>query len=260
MSHTGHARRVATTGSVAVVVATFAMPRRSKYSWHVHDSHQLAWAPSGVLSVATDARTWVLPPSRALWIPAGVRHETMAAGQATMRTLYLRAQGCRVRWPEPQPVVVRPLLAELINHLSEAYLSSRERNRSEAVLVDLLEPVAVTTIDAPQPSDPRACAVADALRRNPADTRGLVQWGREIGASSRTLSRAFRTDTGISFERWRTLVRINAALPMLASGATITTTSRRVGYQTSSAFVAAFRREIGTTPAAYFTGHGASTF
>jgi AraC-like DNA-binding protein len=233
------------------------MPHRSKYSWHVHDSHQLAWAPVGVLSVATATRTWVLPPSRALWIPAGVPHETMAAGQATMRSLYLRAQGCRVRWPEPQPVVVRPLLRELINHLSETELSSRRRHRSEAVLIDLLEPVTVTTVDAPPPSDPRARAVADALRRNPADTRGLAQWGHDVGASPRTLSRAFRHDTGISFDRWRTLARINASLPMLAAGANIATTSLRVGYQTPSAFVAAFRREIGTTPAAYFTRFGA---
>ena len=252
MSRIGHARQLDSTGSVAMSVATFSMPQRSKYAWHVHDAHQLAWALSGVLTVATDTRTWVLPSSRALWIPAGVTHETMSSGQATMRSVYLRA-GCRIQWTDPQPVLVRPLLAELINHLSEANLTSGERKRSERVLLDLLEPVKVTAVDAPQPSDPRAQAVADALRANPADPRALSQWGREVGASARTLSRAFLTDTGIGFERWRTLVRLNAALPMLAAGATIATAARRVGYQTPSAFVAAFRRELGITPGAYFT-------
>ncbi len=150
-------------------------------------------------------------------------------------------------------MAVRPLLAELINHLSEETLRSGERRRSENLLPDLLDPVEVTTLDAPQPVDPRAQAIADALRSNPADPRGLAQWGRDVGASTRTLSRAFSNDTGIGFERWRTLLRLNAALPMLAAGAAISTTAHRVGYETSSAFVAAFRREIGTTPGAYFS-------
>jgi len=80
----------------------------------------------------------------------------------------------------------------------------------------------------------------------------LDQWGRAVGASSRTLARCFIADTGMTFGQWRTAARMASALAALAAGASVAGTARQVGYETSSAFVAAFRRELGTTPAAYF--------
>jgi len=71
---------------------------------------------------------------------------------------------------------------------------------------------------APTPTDGRASKVAAALIDNPADPRNLDQWGRRVGASGRTLARAFANETGISFARWRTSVRLRAALPHLAAG------------------------------------------
>lgn len=253
MSSNGQARRVGEAGSAAVLVATFAMPADSRYTRHSHDDHQLAWAASGVLTVITDAGTWVLPSTRALWIPAGAEHETIADGSTTtMTSLYLNPDRCAIGWGLPQPVAVDPLLAQLINYLATVTLTPDGRARAEAVLLDLLEPVATATIDAPIPQDPRALDVARALREKPADPRSLDEWGRAVGASARTLARAFRADTGLGFDRWRTATRLQAALHELAAGTPVTSVARHVGYQTTSAFVAAFRRETSLTPGAYF--------
>jgi AraC-like DNA-binding protein len=146
---------------------------------------------------------------------------------------------------------VTPLLRELIGHL-EQDLTTTERRRAEAVLFDLLEPVRAATIDVRVPVDPRACDVADALFADPADGRTLAQWGRAVGASSRTLARAFLAETGLSFGRWRTLVRLQASLRYLADGMPVTVVAGRVGYRTPSAFVAAFRAHTGVTPGRYF--------
>jgi len=72
------------------------------------------------------------------------------------------------------------------------------------------------------------------------------------GTSERTLARAFQAGTGIPFGRWRILLRLQAALPALAGGQPVGNVARRVGYESTSAFVAAFRQETGLTPAAYF--------
>jgi len=98
--------------------------------------------------------------------------------------------------------------------------------------------------------------LAQALAGNPADRRTLGQWGRAVGASERTLARAFQAGTGIPFGRWRILLRLQAALPALASGQPVSSVARRVGYESTSAFVAAFRQETGLTPAAYFHDPG----
>src|SRR5262249_13744449 len=218
------------------------------FGWHTHPELQLAWAASGVLTVRTSSATWVLPPTRALWIPAGLRHETLSSGAATMRSLYIRPDCSPVTWAAPTPVTASPLLAEMIGYLGER-LERAARARAEGVLADLLQPGTMTTIDLRMPDDDRARRVALAWLADPADKRTLAEWGREAGASERTLARGFLTGTGVPFGRWRTLLRLQAALPGLAAGDPVSTVARRAGYDTASAFVAAFRRETGLTPA-----------
>jgi AraC-like DNA-binding protein/quercetin dioxygenase-like cupin family protein len=238
--------------AAAVIVVTFPMPKGLVFDWHTHPDHQLAWAASGVLTVRTQASAWVLPPSRALWIPAGVQHETLSAGAATMRSAYVRPDRCEVSWAEPMPVSAGPLLCELIGYLEDRSLPPDKRARAEAVLIDLLRPVSMTAVEVRWPADDLARLVADRLAASPADGRTLADWGREVGASERTLARAFLAETGISFGRWRTMLRIQAALTALAAGEPVAAVARRVGYDSDSAFVQAFRRETGVTPGAYF--------
>jgi AraC-like DNA-binding protein len=237
----------------ALVVVSFPMPRGSVFDWHTHDDHQLAWAPTGVLMVRTDSTAWVLPPTRALWIPAGVRHETLSTSSATMQAVYVRPQLCPIRWADCTPVGASPLLAELIPYLGAQELDTGARGRAEAVLIDLLRPVEMANVDVPMPHEERAREVADALRAAPDDNRTLEEWGREIGASGRTLARSFLAETGLPFGRWRARLRLHAALVDLAAGAPVSRVAPTVGYESTSAFVAAFRRETGVTPAAYFS-------
>jgi AraC-like DNA-binding protein len=120
------------------------------------------------------------------------------------------------------------------------------------VLWDVIRPLAVTTLSPPLPLDDRARRIADSLLADVTDSRALAAWGRTVGASARTLARLFVAETGMGFERWRTTARLAAALPLLAGGAAVSPTAHAVGYASPSAFVAAFRRETGVTPAEYF--------
>ena len=169
-----------------------------------------------------------------------------------LRSVYVRPAACTIEWPRPTPVIVSGLLRELIPHLESDELTGAERERAEAMLFDLLEPLAVATIDVRLPVDDRARGVAEALLLDPGNPRTLHEWGHDVGASSRTLARAFLAETGLSFGRWRTLARLQAALLQLADGLPVGVVAPRVGYRTPSAFVAAFRAHTGTTPGRYF--------
>jgi len=204
--------------------------------------------------VAVDDTHWVLPPTRALWLPAGVAHRTGATREALLYSVYLNAEHCRLDWTEPTPVGVSGLLAHLIAYLHREDLPEDHRLRAEALLPDLLHPLPTTPIDVPEPVDERVRAVADALVAAPGDPRSLDAHARAVGASRRTLTRLFVQDTGMSFDRWRTNVRLRAALTMLAEGQSVSRVAHSVGYATASAFVAAFRRTVGTTPRRYLDG------
>jgi AraC-like DNA-binding protein len=222
------------------------------YDLHTHDRHQLALAARGVLVMGGVSTSWVLPRTRALWIPAGIRHSVAVSGRTTMLSTYVDPDLCPLAWDEPTVVDASGLLGELVAHLAQPDLPTAVRQRAEAVVWDVMVPLPVTTLSTPLPVDGRARQVADGLLANVADSRSLAAWGRAVGASGRTLARLFTAETGMGFERWRTTARLAAALPLLAAGTPVGTTAHEVGYATPSAFVAAFGREIGTTPAEYF--------
>jgi AraC-like DNA-binding protein/quercetin dioxygenase-like cupin family protein len=232
-------------------VVTLPMSASTRFGQHVHPEHQLAWASAGALTVATQDATWVLPPTRALWIPAGLPHDTRASGRALMRSVFVPPGGSPVSWTAPTVVAASPLLAEVITYLG-GELPPDRRVHAEVLLADLLTPVPVAALSVRFPDGGLAGPVARALRDDPADQRTLADWGRAVGASERTLARAFAAGTGLPFGRWRTLLRVQAALPLLAAGEAAGRVAARVGYETPSAFTAAFRRETGVTPSAYF--------
>ncbi|MFH8349157.1 AraC family transcriptional regulator [Streptomyces sp. NPDC018045] len=237
----------------AVVVGSFVVGNGQWYGRHWHTAHQLAWAEEGVIAVRARGSTWVLPPSMALWIPAGIEHATGATGPVMGRSLYYAPDRCPVRWSAPTVIGVSSLLRQLIAYLADDGLTESARERAEAVVLDQLRPVSVATVLAPPPRDARARRVAHALRACPADDRTLAEWGAEVGASARTLARAFAAETGMTFGQWRTRVRLQTAMPLLAGGATVAAVACRVGYASPSAFVAAFRRVVGVPPGAYFS-------
>ncbi|TGB09548.1 helix-turn-helix transcriptional regulator [Streptomyces sp. MZ04] len=241
-------------GVGAIVVGNFPLASGRWFVPHRHPQHQLAWAQRGVLGVAVDEDYWVLPRTRALWLPAGVVHRTGATRDAVLCSLYFEPDRCELDWTEPTPIGVDGLLAHLIAYLSRKNLPDDARLRAEAVVLDLLRPLPATPIDVPDPTDDRVRAVTDALLADPADPRSLEAHARAVGVSRRTLTRLFVQDTGMSFDRWRTHVRLRAALPLLAEGRPVSRVAHAVGYATPSAFLAAFRRTVGTSPGRYLNG------
>src|SRR5262252_7706618 len=56
---------------------------------HQHPFAQLLFASSGVMTVTTEHGTWVVPPERAVWVPAREDHTIRMTGRVSMRTIYL---------------------------------------------------------------------------------------------------------------------------------------------------------------------------
>jgi AraC-like DNA-binding protein len=224
---------------------------------HRHDKAQLLYVVSGVIDVQADAGIWTVPPRCAIWIPKGVEHMATASGRFEAGSIYVVADLAERMPGECGIVFVPPLLRELIlRFISRPQLypegDSREA-RLAAVLLDELQTAPVEPLHLPFPSDRRLRRLTEAVRDNPSLRLSLEEWGSRVGASSRTLSRLFRTETGMSFLRWRQQLHVALTLQHLAMSTPVATIAHELGYESVSAFISMFRRMLGTTPARYFS-------
>jgi AraC-like DNA-binding protein len=223
---------------------------------HFHDWDQLVYASRGVMTVRTSEGAWVVPPQRAVWIPAMVPHTLTMSGIVAMRTLYLRKFVARALPRTCSVINVSPLLKELILHAC-GIGSLRKTNRLHRHLIEILldqfKMVQMVSLQLPHPTDPRAVRVAEILTANPGDRRTLAQICKTSGASRRTLERLFQEDVGMTFGRWRQQLRLMHSMRLLAEGAKVTYAALETGYNSSSAFISMFKKTLGTSPTRYFT-------
>jgi AraC-like DNA-binding protein len=237
--------------AVDVLVIRHDLDVGDRFGTHHHPQQQLSWTPSGSLAAEVGDRSWLLPPTVGLWIPGDVPHDIRAARPGVFYGFYVGTDSPPITWTEPTIVSMPPVVQALVVHLAEAELGRDERARVEAVLFDNLAVAPDAHVVVPMPRDPHALAVARALVTHPADDRGLEDWGRHVGASRRTLVRIFAAETGLTFSRWRTQVRVSAATDHLVEGRSVRETAHLVGYDDPGAFIEAFHRVLGTTPGAY---------
>ncbi|WP_280437442.1 AraC family transcriptional regulator [Nocardia carnea] len=221
---------------------------------HRHDDHQIIYAGRGVLSITTDAGTWVAPGTHAIWVPAGTVHAHRAHGELELHLLGLSASINPLGLTSPTVLMVGPLLRELIIAYTRDTRESPERARLRAVLLDQLRSSPQQPLHLPSPTTPLLRAVCALLIDNPGDTRTLTELGRATGASDRTLSRLFRTDLGMTFPQWRTQLRLHHALILLAENVPVTAVAHRCGWASASAFIDIFRKTFGHTPGTHLPG------
>lgn len=220
---------------------------------HVHEENQIMWITQGSAMISSAMGSWMVAPGNAIWMPADTVHSMAMAAPAEFHSVYLMPEvGLREsRWAFSHTFEMDDLLAALIGRLELRTLSDVQRGRCVDVLVDVLDESAISSGTVPLPRDERAATVAAAILSDPADRRELRFWADELSISTKTLARAFRSETSLTFSAWRTRARLSASLTLLASGVSVEQAAREVGYLTTSAFIAAFRAQIGINPGAY---------
>ncbi|MFD8067173.1 helix-turn-helix transcriptional regulator [Streptomyces parvulus] len=101
------------------------------------------------------------------------------------------------------------------------------------------------------PEMPRARgarAVAEELMRDPGLDLTVERWAARVLSSARTLRRDFLADTGLTFEQWRLLCRLGAAVEFLAAGYDVDQVAALVGFASRNGLTRAFKGRFGLTP------------
>lgn len=219
---------------------------------HQHDWGQVTYALDGVVRVTVGNSTWIVPPQRAIWIPARAMHEVTTLEKAKLRAVYVHADVSPFRGTQCEVIDVSSLLRELIVALSGAEVGSQRESIIAALILDELSRSTTLPIRVALPDDKRLRQLCEALIADPASPLCLDEWAGRVGASSRTLARLFEKELGVSFGQWRQQVRLAHAAPLIARGTPLSRVAAELGYASQSAFTAMFKKTFGQPPTAFF--------
>jgi AraC-like DNA-binding protein len=244
-------------GSRAIVVRQTSYARGHRVKPHWHSRAQFLYAVEGTMRVRTPRRAWIVPPTRALWVPSHTPHEIQMYGVVEMRSLYVNdAAGAGM--PSSCVVLnVTPLLRELVVRamaLPVRYDEGGDDGLLMKLLMAEIRRLPPCALDLPLPESPdltRLCEriLTDLSTRRPCD----FDAGR-MNTSTRTLYRRFLRETGITFARWKQQARLLESIRRLAEGTAVTTVAMDLGYGSPSAFSTMFRRALGIAPRAFISG------
>jgi AraC-like DNA-binding protein/quercetin dioxygenase-like cupin family protein len=248
-----YARNLETVPRPVVAMAA-QYPAGTEGDIHTHTRTQFLHSRSGVMTVSSAAGNWLVPPQYALWIPAGIAHKTRYCGQVQLQTLYLNPDAM-IEMPDRCHLIeVQPLLAALVSE-AMGIPPEYELNGREQMIVDLLmheiRRMPDARLHAPMPADRRLQRICLAILADPGSREDVDHWIGIGNLSRRTMARAFLRETGMSFSEWRQKVRLLEAIVRLSEGQQVTTVAFDLGYESSSAFTAMFRRNLGYPPTEY---------
>jgi AraC-like DNA-binding protein len=235
-----------------------SIPPRHFFPEHSHDWHQMAYAISGALTVISERGSLVISPEQAVWIPRGLRHRVGSLLGAEFRSLWIAdGAGPTLAADDPMVFAVSPLLRALIIEAADIEGKPDDdgyASRITRLILDQLRRAPPLPTALPWPRDHALMALCEAIYSDPADPRGPEAWGKTLGMSERTLARRFLADTGMSLRSWRRRMRLFRAIELLGGGMGVTRTAMELGYGSTSAFVYAFRLEMGSSPQVYIRG------
>jgi AraC-like DNA-binding protein/mannose-6-phosphate isomerase-like protein (cupin superfamily) len=221
---------------------------------HAHAHGQLFSLESGLSILETSAGSWLLPPRRCGWIPAGHPHSVRSGGLVRGWLLFLSAPLCKALPKRPLVLSLSPLLEHLVLRIASWEKTpppEHPRKRLLEVLVDEIQMAQEQPLHLPMPADPRLQQLVGEMARDLETDRSLDEWARWLGMSERSLQRDFQREVGTTIGQWRQQLRILVALGKLTEGLSVTDTCFAVGYNNVSAFIKAFKRIVGLTPLEY---------
>ncbi|HWT10504.1 MAG TPA: helix-turn-helix transcriptional regulator [Roseomonas sp.] len=233
------------------------IPPRHDFPEHAHAWHQVVHAISGVLTVAVEGQSFVISPEQAVWLPTGLRHRVGSLLGAEFRSLWIADEAGRGLPADATVFGVSPLLQALIVEAAE--IEGRRDDEGYAgrvagLILDQLRRAKPLPGALPWPRDGALVTLCQTLYADPADPRGLDEWARGLGMSGRTLARRFEAELGMGLRSWRRRLRVFKAIELLGGGLGVTQTAMDLGYGSTSAFVHAFRTDMGRSPQNYMRG------
>ena len=226
------------------------------YDWHSHPHHQLLYAVEGVLRLETAQKLFLLPPQRAVWIPAGVLHRTIL-NRVNSCSVFFRPALVPTDIHDVRVINAMPIVREMVRF---AMRWTQYRDANDALANAYFQTLGLLCAEWIQQELPfylpinHASFLKTAIEwtLNNLENATLEQAAKSVHYSPRHFSRCFKQAMGIEWRQFRLQARLLKAMELLIEPRIqIAQVAYRVGFNNLSAFAKAFALFVGESPSAY---------
>jgi len=237
--------------SQAITAIYREIPALAGVNTYHHPQGQFIYLEEGVLSVITKTGRYFVPPKQGIFIPANIEHELSAKTAVKLTIISISSDEALSLGKSIQVKLVDILLSSLLlesKNISTGYQWDSSDGRTLRLLRDKVCHAELLDTFLPYPQDEKLLNITGKLLKHPSLKSDLISWGKFVKVSSRTLTRKFKKETGITYSEWRQRLNVQIAIKHLAMGDSINSIAKLLGYESSSAFIFMFKKQMSVSP------------
>ena len=233
----------------ACVVGIAADVANHDSGMHQHNKGQLLYAPQGSMRFALEHSICILPPTKAVWIPAHTLHRAMMTNVVAYRSLYFDCAA----WQCPDDIImieVDELLKALIDKMALWAWDKPdcEMKNTTALFWEEFYLAKRHSFQLPLPTDRRLKLFRQQVMQETFLPPEISLLAAAVGASTKTVTRLFKAETGMSYQDWKQQWRLLKAIDLLSRGMQVSAVAYWLAFSSDSAFIAFFKQQTGQTP------------
>ncbi|WP_244493105.1 MULTISPECIES: helix-turn-helix domain-containing protein [unclassified Aureimonas] len=222
-------------------------PGAMDFGWHSHRRAQFLHCVQGFMTARVPGTSFIIPSGHGLVIAPDLPHAVKAHGPVRMWSVYAEPEACgEPAWDGARVVQASRLLCACLEALVKepAEGGSERADHLSALVLGEIAAAEPGRLALPEPAERRIQSLCRELSAQPATDLDIDAWADRLGMSRRTLTRRFRTETGMSFVEWRRRLRVAHVMRLKAEGERLEDIAERVGYRSVSALRAALREAL----------------
>lgn len=223
---------------------------------HSHPRAQLIYCDTGIMEITAGKQMWMVNPLQGVWIPGNVEHQVFFSENANINTIFIDPSLTENLPDSSFAFDMSPFFKNLvlkIMSVKDQTNLSIQQQRITAVLLDELMVIGPSLTFLPLSTEPRLRAILEEIQKDLSYRLPIEYFANNAGMSSRTLSRLFLKELGITFSDWRTRTRLLEAIKRLENKQAVKEIAFETGYENASSFIYTFKKYFGKTPGNYWS-------
>ncbi|WP_228451997.1 AraC family transcriptional regulator [Chryseobacterium sp. G0186] len=214
---------------------------------HVHNRAQLTFVEDGYQYFHIDQKIYLVPQHHVIWVPSGKAHKiTSEAKTVNLMVFLFKSVFEEEFYQNVQVFTAPPVLKEMLLYASKWNQSLVKNEEQDIFFSAILKSLPnfykeSNGLEIPVPGDTRLIPVCHEINANFKYNLDIDSLAEKAKMSVRSLQRIFKSETGITLQKYLQLTRILKSIELIdAQHYTLSEIAYKVGYQSLSAFTSSY--------------------